>query len=49
VAVIQGLKDYEVLEKKMAFMQAVAKGLLEVKEGKVTDLTDAKRILGLEK
>jgi prevent-host-death family protein len=49
VAVVQGLEEYEVLEEKVAYMQAVAKGLLEVKEGKVTDLTDAKRILGLEK
>ena len=49
VAVVQGLEDYEILEEKVAFMQAVAKGLMELKEGKVTDLTDAKRILGLEK
>ena len=49
VAVVQGLEEYEVLEEKVAYMQAVAKGLLEVKEGKVSDLTDAKRILGLEK
>jgi prevent-host-death family protein len=49
VAVIQGLDDYEILEEKVAFMQAVAKGLMEAKEGKVTDLTKAKRMLGLEK
>lgn len=49
VAVVQGLEEYEMLEEKVAFMQAVAKGLMEVKEGNVTDLTDAKRILGLEK
>jgi prevent-host-death family protein len=49
VAVVQGLEEYEMLEEKVAFMQAVVKGLVEVKEGKVTDLTDAKRILGLEK
>ena len=49
VAVVQGLEDYEILEEKVAFMQAVAKGLMEAKEGKVTDLTDAKRMLGLEK
>jgi len=49
VAVVQGLEDYEILEEKVAFMQAVAKGLLEVKEGKVNDLTDAKRMLGLER
>jgi prevent-host-death family protein len=49
VAVVQGLEEYEILEEKVAFMQAVAKGLMEVKEGKVTDLTDAKRMLGLDK
>ena len=49
VAVVQGLEEYEVLEEKVAFMQAVAKGLMEAKEGQVTDLTDAKRVLGLEK
>ena len=48
VAVVQGLEEYEMREEQVAFMQAVAKGLVEVKEGKVTDLTDAKRILGLE-
>jgi prevent-host-death family protein len=49
VAVVQGLEDYEILEEKVVFMQAVAKGLMEAKEGKVTDLTEAKRMLGLEK
>ena len=48
VAVVQGLEDYEMREEKMAFMQAVAKGLMEVKEGKVTDLINVKRVLGLE-
>ena len=49
VAVVQGLEEYEMLEEKVAFMQAVTQGLMEVKEGKVTDFTDAKRILGLKK
>ena len=48
VAVVQGLEEYEMLEEKVAFMQAVTQGLMEVKEGKVTDFTDARRILGLE-
>ena len=48
VAVVQGLEEYEMREEKLAFMQAVAKGLMEVKEGKVTDLTDVKRVLGLK-
>ena len=49
VAVVQGLKEYEMREEKVAFMQAVTQGLVEVKEGKVSDLADAKRILGLDK
>ncbi len=49
VAVVQGLEEYERLEEKVAFMQAVAQGLMEVQEGKVIDFTDAKRVLGLEK
>ena len=49
VAVVQGLEDYELLAEKVAFMQAVTQGLMEVKEGKVSDFTDAKRILGLKK
>ncbi len=49
VAVVQGLEEYEIREEKVAFMQAVAQGLMEVKEGKVTDLADAKRVLDLEK
>jgi len=48
VAVVQGLEDYELLEEKVAFMQAVTQGLMEIKEDKFTDLTDAKRILGIE-
>ena len=49
VAVVQGLEEYEILKEKVAFMQAVAQGLMEVRDGKVTDLADAKRILGLKK
>lgn len=49
VAVVQGLKEYEMREEKMAFMQAVTQGLVEAKEGKVSDLADAKRVLDLDK
>jgi len=49
VAVVQGLEDYEMLEEKVAFMQALTQGLIQAKEGKVTDFTDAKRVLGLKK
>ena len=49
VAVVQGLEEYEILKEKVAFMQAVAQGLMELRDGKVNDLADAKRILGLKK
>ena len=49
VAVVQGLEEYEILEEKVAFMQAVTQGLMEVKEGNVTEFADARRILSLEK
>ena len=49
VAVVQGLKEFEILEEKVEFMQAVAQGLMEVKEGKTTNLLEAKKALGLEK
>ena len=49
VAVVQGLEEYEAREEKLRFMQAVAQGLLEVKEGKGIDLAEARRMLGLEK
>ena len=49
VAVVQGLEEFELREEKVAFMQAIAQGLMEVKEGKVTNLADTKRILGFEK
>ncbi len=49
VAVVQGLEEFELREEKVAFMQAIAQGLMEVKEGKVTNLADTKRIFGFEK
>ena len=48
VAVVQGLEEYEIREEKVIFMQAVAQGLMEVKEGETNDLQKAKRILGLD-
>ena len=48
VAVIQGLEEFEILEEKVEFMRAVARGLVEAKEGKITSLDDAKKALGLK-
>ncbi len=47
VAVVQGLDDYEKHEEELAFVKAVAQGLMEIKEGDTIDLQDAKEQLGL--
>ena len=47
IAVVQGLEEYENQEEEINFMKAVAKGLLEIRDGKVTALKDAKRKLGI--
>ena len=48
VAVVQGLEQFEILEEKVQFMRAMATGLVEVKEGKITSLDEAKKALGLK-
>jgi prevent-host-death family protein len=47
VAVVQGLEEYEKREDELAFLKAVAQGLMEVKEGKSIDLSEAKERLGV--
>ena len=47
IAVMQGLEEFENHEEERAFVKAIAQGLLEVKEGKVQSLTDAKKKLGI--
>lgn len=47
VAVVQGLVEYEKNEEELAFVKAVAQGLMDVKEGKTIDMNDAKKRLGL--
>ena len=48
VAVVQGLDEYENTQEELAFVKAVAKGLLEAKEGKTQSLEDVKVQLGLQ-
>jgi prevent-host-death family protein len=48
VAVVQGLDDYEKNEEERSFMKAVAQGLMDIKEGKVLELNEAKKKLGIE-
>ena len=47
VAVMQGLAEYEKAEEELAFVKAIAQGLMEAKEGSSIDLSEAKRRLGL--
>lgn len=47
VAVVQGLDDYESITEELEFVKAVAQGLMDIKEGKTSDLNDVKKQLGL--
>jgi len=47
VAVVQGLEDYENIKEELAFVKAVTQGLMEIKEGETTDISDVKKRLGI--
>jgi prevent-host-death family protein len=47
VAVVQGLEEYEKTVEELAFVKAVAQGLMAIKEGNTVSLKDAKKSLGL--
>ena len=47
VAVVQDLEDYEKNQEERAFMKAVAQGLMDVKNGKVLELSEVKSKLGM--
>ncbi len=48
IAIVQGLAEYENHEEERAFVKAIAQGLLEVQEGKVQSLDEAKIKLGIK-
>jgi prevent-host-death family protein len=48
VAVVQGLEDYENINEELAFVKAVTRGLMEIKEGETTDISDVKKRLGIQ-
>ena len=48
VAVVQGLEDYESTKEELAFVKAVTQGLIEIKEGSATDISDVKKRLGIQ-
>ena len=47
IAVVQGLDDYEKNIEELAFIKAIAKGMLDIKEGNKSDINDVKSRLGL--
>ncbi|WP_372737004.1 type II toxin-antitoxin system Phd/YefM family antitoxin [Neptunomonas sp.] len=48
VAVVQGLEDYESDREELAFVRAVAQGLMDLKDGDVSDIKDVKKRLGIQ-
>ena len=48
VAVVQALDEYEKNEEERAFLRAVAKGMMDVKEGKEMPLSKVMEKLGIE-
>lgn len=48
IAVVQGLEDYERTAEELRFVKAVAKGLMDVREGNTVSLEDAKKALGIK-
>lgn len=47
VAVVQGLDDYESINEELAFIKAIMRGLMEIKEGDTIDISDVKKSLGI--
>lgn len=48
VAVVQGLEEFERNGEELAFVKAIAQGLMDIEEGKTISLKDAKKQLGLK-
>lgn len=47
VAVVQDLNTYERNQEELAFVKAVAQGLMDIKEGNTVSLSEAKKRLGI--
>ena len=48
IAVVQGLEDYERTAEELRFVKAVARGLMDVREGNTVSLEAAKKTLGIK-
>jgi len=47
IAVVQGLEEFEKSSEELAFVKAIAQGLMDVEEGRVKSLNDAREKLRL--
>lgn len=48
VAVVQGLEEFERHGEELAFVKAIAQGLMDIEEGNTTSLENAKKQFGIE-
>ena len=48
MAVLQALDEYEQNEEERAFLKAIAKGMIDVNEGKELSLSEVTKKLGIE-
>lgn len=48
IAVVQGFEDYERTAEEVRFEKAVAKGLMDIREGNTVSLEDAKKTLDIK-
>ncbi|MBZ2189405.1 type II toxin-antitoxin system Phd/YefM family antitoxin [Alcanivorax sp. JB21] len=48
VAVVQGLEDYEKTAEELRFVKAVARGLMDVREGDTVSLEEVRKTLGIK-
>jgi prevent-host-death family protein len=47
VAVVQGLEEYERNGEELAFVKAIARGLMDIEEGKTFSISEAKKSFGI--
>ena len=48
VAVVQGLEEFEKNSEELAFVKAIAQGLMDIEDGKTVSLKNAKKRLNLK-
>jgi len=49
IAVVQGLDEYEKNAEELAFVRAIAQGLMDIRSGDTMSLAEVKKRLGIKK